>query len=139
MKIIIDNKGFEIEGQRLTYDLYYFDREQYQAPTPAATFKKIMIKWANVLREWNVKTATLFLPFALDDEWTECLKAVRHSDRVVLRYVRVAVNGWSIDVDHLEDFMTSEHVVEKEAGEVFGEYDKDDFISALINAQIIND
>ena len=81
----------------------------------------------------------LFLPFALDDEWTECLKAVQRDDKVVLRYVRVAVSGYQINVAHLEDFMTSTHAVDKEASDVFGAYDKDDFIRALIDAQIITD
>jgi hypothetical protein len=33
MKIVVDDKGFDIDGHRLIYDLYYFDSEQYDAPT----------------------------------------------------------------------------------------------------------
>ena len=139
MKIVVDDKGFDIDGHRLIYDLYYFESEQYDAPTLAATFKKILNKWANVLRESTIETGDLFLPYALDDEWTECLKAVQHDNRIILRCTRVAENGWAINVSHLEEFMTSTHVVDKEANEVFGDYDKDEFIAALINAQIIID
>ncbi len=139
MKIVVDDKGFDIDGHRLIYDLYHFESEQYDAVTLAATFKKILITWANVLRESNIENGELFLPYALDDEWTECLKAVQQDDRIVLRYTRVAENGWAINVSHLEEFMTSTHVVDKEANEVFGDYDKDEFIAALIDAQIIID
>lgn len=138
MKIEVDNKGFSIDGHRVIYDLYYFDSEQYDAPTLADTFKKILVMWANVLRESTAESGPLFLPFALDDEWTECLRAVQHDNRIVLRYVRVSENGWAIDVDRLEDFMTAEHVVEKEDPEELGNYDKDEFLAALIDAQVID-
>jgi hypothetical protein len=139
MKIVVDNKGFNIDGQRLIYDLYYFDSEQYHAPTLAATFKKILVKWANVLRVSNADIGPLFLLFAPDDQGTECLKAVQHENRVVLRHVWVAVSGYQIDFEQIEDFMTSTHIVKKEDPEELGNYDKDDFISALINAQVVDE
>ena len=138
MKIEVDNKGFSIDGHRVIYDLYYFDSEQYVAPTRAAAFKKILVKWAKVLRESKAGSDPLFLPFAPDDQWTECLRAVQHDNRIVLRYVRVSENGWAIDVNRLEDFMTAEHAVEKEDPEELGNYDKDEFLAALIDAQVID-
>ena len=140
MSITVDNKGVNNDGQRLIYDLYYFDSDQYYAPTPAAAFKIILIKWAKVLQESNRNGATrLFLPFDLDDEWTKCLRADLNDDRVILRYVKIEVNGYEVDVDHLENFMTSTHGIEEEGSELFGDYDNEEFISALINAQVIKE
>jgi hypothetical protein len=136
MKIVVENKGFDIDGQRLIYNLYYFDGDEYDAPTLGATFKKILIKWSNMLQDLNTDHGPLFLPFAPDDEWIECLKAIQHGDRIVLRYVEVAENGWAIDTGRLEEFMTSPHVLDNEASDVFGDYDKEEFISALIDAHV---
>jgi len=49
MKIQIDNKGFTIGDKKLIYNLYYFDSEEYNAPSLGATFKKMLVKWADVL------------------------------------------------------------------------------------------
>lgn len=138
MVITVDNRGFAIDGRRLIFDLYYFDSEQYEAPTLAATFKMILTKWAEVLRTRNAGEGPLFLPFAPQDQWTECLMAVQRGDRVIIRDVRVAVSGYQIDVDNLEDFMSSAHVVKKEHPEEFGDYEKNEFISALIDAQVVD-
>lgn len=136
LKITIDNKGFEIEGKRLVYDLYYFESDQYDGPTLAHSFAKVLVRWAEVLQRESVASGVL-LPFALDDQWTECLKAVQIGRRIILKYVVVAVSGYDIDVDRIEDFMTSPQDLKSESSEIFGDYDKEEFIAALLNPKLI--
>ncbi len=136
MRITIDNKGFEIEGKRLVYDLYYFESDQYDGPTLAHSFAKVLVRWAEVLQRESVASSVL-LPFALDDQWTECLKAVQIGRRIILKHVVAAVSGYQIDVDDLEDFMTSPQGLKSESSEIFGDYDKEEFIAALLNPKLI--
>ncbi|MBX3265699.1 MAG: hypothetical protein KF831_03245 [Acidobacteria bacterium] len=136
LKITIDNKGFEIEGKRLVYDLYYFESDQYDGPTLAHSFAKVLVRWAEVLQRESVASGVL-LPFALDDHYTECLKAVQIGRRIILKYVVAAVAGFQIDVEDIEDFMTSPQDLESESSEIFGDYDKEEFIAALLNPKLI--
>jgi len=136
MEIQIDSKRLKIGEHRVKYSAYYFDVEEYTDLSEAAALKEILVQWAGALSNLD-NGRTLFLPFSLDDEWIECFKASESGERITLKYVWVSEGGWSVDVSDLGEFMTSEHEIHKELPEVFGEYRKEDFILALLNARVI--
>lgn len=139
MNILVDNKGFFIEAQRLTYNLYYFGSDQFDAPTQGGVFKNLLIKWAKVVFAHNVTDDPLFFPYAPDDQWTECIKTIQHDNRLTLTNVKVDVSGYQIDMDNIEEFMTSSPRIFWESDELLGKVDKNEFISALLNSQVIDD
>lgn len=135
--ITVDNKGFCLDGRRLLYNLYYFDSEMYEAPTPAETFRKILVRWGILFREQNLCDGTIYLPYAPDDQWTDCLEVDTSGECVSVKTVRVDVSGYQIDIEKIENFVTSTPVIVGYISPAFGVYDKEDFISALINAQVV--
>lgn len=139
MNIQIDNKTIRFGDQKLFYNLYFVRAKEFKSPTNGGMFKKIVIKWAKVLSEPGAENSPLFLPFDPDDQWTDCLKATRKGDRIVFKIVRVEESGWAIDFEDLEIFMTSPHKTSRESPNEFAEFDKDEIISALINAEVIDE
>lgn len=142
MKIQIDNKNKLIFGDRtLPYDLYFLNSIQsrkYEAATLGGIMKNIILVWVKVLESKSENYGSLFLPFAYDDDWVECLEATQHDDKLAFRRVRVLEPGWAFDFGHMEEFISSPHEIEEGSPEVFGEYDKNEIIHALLNAEIID-
>ncbi len=139
MRVTIDNKGFTLGDQRFIYDLYFLnDDSKVLAPTMGGTFKNIVLEWAKVLRTITTENSPFFLPYGPDDQWTDCLQAVDRDDKIVFSDVRVVREGWAINFNDLEEFITSAQEV-YETRLTFAEYGKDDVITALINADVIDD
>ena len=138
MKIEIDSVSIILNEQRLIYDLYYFVGGEFEGLTETAIVKKILAKWAGVLIDHRAKDHPLFLPYNLEDESVECLRAIQDADKIILRLVRVNENGWAVDVNDLGGFMISPHEILEESPDAFAEYNKDEFIAGLVNARVIN-
>lgn len=137
--LVVDKRGFTIEGHRFLYNLYFLeDCSEFAAPTSATTFKKILNKWAESLTEMDEGSEPLYLPFAPDDQWTDCLRAALVGEEISLNFVRVADNGWGVFDFDLKGFNNSPHVVKIESP-IFGKDRKGELISALLNAAAIDD
>jgi hypothetical protein len=137
MEIKIDNKAFSFGRNRFTYNLYYFDSEKYGAPTLGGVFKKVLIEWAHALENISGQNVSFFLPYAPDDQETECLKLSPLHERFVVERVTVKESGFNINIDNLEEFITAPHEIYAESAEVLGEFDRRELVSALRNAQIV--
>ena len=59
-------------------------------------------------------------------------------DKIVFTDVQVRREGWTIDFNNLKEFITSPQEIE-ETRTASPEYAKDEVISALINAVVIDD
>ena len=138
MHVVIDSKGFTFDGNRFTYDLYYVEGEYYDAPTPGGVFKKILSKWATVLGSISDSNGPMYLPFAPDDQWVDCIMATPKGNRLVMSVARVAETGYSVDFSDLESFIRSPHPVDH-TDECFGEFEKDEFVFALLHAEVIDE
>lgn len=139
MNIQINNKSIKLGSQSLIYDSYYFDSEEYKSLTNGAVLKEILAQWARALIALANENRTLFLPFNLEDEWIECFKATQNGGKIIFKHVWVNENGWTLNVSDLSSFITLPHETFKESPEVFAEYNKEEIISALINARVIDD
>ena len=121
-----------------SYTTYYFEDDQWDAPTLAATFKKMLLKWADALQKISRENNPLFLPFAPDDQEIECLRVTYWSrNKITFSWVELGEDGWAVDLTDIERFSTEPHEVRKESPE-FGECDKDEFVAALINAEVLD-
>lgn len=139
MHVVIDNKGVTLEGKRFTFDLYFLnDDSRVLASTSGETFKNIVLEWAEVLRNITPENSPFFLPYGPDDEWTDCLESSLQKDQIVFTDVRVGREGWAIDFNDLEEFITSPQEI-YETRMKFPKFGKDDVISSLINAVITED
>ncbi|MEK7856528.1 MAG: hypothetical protein AAB288_10590 [Acidobacteriota bacterium] len=139
MRVTIDNKGFTLCDHRFIYDLYFLNEDsRVLAPTSGGTFKNIVLKWAEVLRTITTENSPFFLPYGPDDQWTDCLQALVRDDKIGFIDVQVERAGWAIDFNDLEEFITSPQEI-NETRMTFPEYGKDEVISALINADVIDD
>jgi len=139
MEIRIDNKGFSFGDNRFIYSLYYFDSEKYDAPTYGGMFKKVLIECANALQNATREDAPLFIPYAPDDQETECLKLSPLGERLVIERVTVKDRGFNLNIDYLHEFITSPHEILAESGQMLGEFDWQEVIYALTNAEVMND
>lgn len=138
VKIQVDNNSFTFCDHRFIFDLYYFDDNEWQAPTSADTFKKMLLKWAEALQDINEAKTPLFLPFAPDDEGIQCLRATYWgNDQLTFSWVELAENGYAVNLIDVQTFSTQAYTVSRESPE-FGECRKHEVISALINAEVID-
>lgn len=138
MLVTIDNKGFTFGGQRFIFDLYFLNHgDKVLAPTSGGTFKNIVLEWVEVLRTVTTENSPFFLPYGPDDEWTDCLQAVVRDEKIVFTDVRVGREGWTISFNDLKEFITFPHEIFEVRTE-FPEYGRDEVISALIDAQVID-
>lgn len=137
MRIRVDNKSFTFADHRFIFDLYYFDDDEWEAPTSADTFKKMLLKWADSLEGINESKTPLFLPFSPEDESIECLRATYWgNDKLTFSWVKLAENGYDVDLIDIQAFSTQAYTLYRESPE-FGECYKHEVISALINAEVI--
>ncbi|MGD9564002.1 MAG: hypothetical protein AB7F88_18255 [Pyrinomonadaceae bacterium] len=140
MKITIDSKAINFGDRRFTFNLYFLeDGSEFLAPSSGATFKNIVIRWAEVLRTINSENSPMFLPYDADDQWTDALKATLVAGRIELRWVRLAEGGWGVFDYDLAGFIASAHKVTEESDELLGEFNKDQIVSALIHAEVIEE
>lgn len=141
MNVTIDNKAIYIGSHKFIFNLYFLenDSEFLGGPTLGGTFKKIVNRWAEVLRTISSENSPMYLPYDPDDQWTDALKASLLGERIELRRVRLAVGGWGVFDYDLRDFIISEHKIDDESDEPLGEYDKDELVEALTNAELIDD
>jgi len=140
MKIQVDNKAIILDGARLIYDLYFFPGDGYDdVSLPAKAKDVFLLPWARAIQKSSDKGGPLFLPYAPDDEWIECLKAILKDDKIVLNLVQVGENGYAVDFGDFETFITSPHEIDEESPEVFGEFNKDEFVQALVEAEVIDE
>ncbi|MEQ1644018.1 MAG: hypothetical protein ABL959_11285 [Pyrinomonadaceae bacterium] len=138
MGVVIDNTGFTFGGKRFVFDLYFLnDNSKVLARTSGETFKNIVCEWAEVLRTITPENSPFFLPYGPDDEWTDCLEASLRNDKIVFNDVRVGREGWTIDFNDLEEFITSQQEVYETRAKL-PEVAKDDAISVLMNADVID-
>lgn len=139
MKIRVDNKGFSFGDHRFTYYLYYFEGKEWDAATSADSFKKVLLKWADILEKYTVDRQTVFLPFAPDDHGIECLRTSCWFDKdISFSWVDVQEAGYSVDFSKMDEFCIASHVLQRESPE-FGWCKDSEFIFALRNAEIIDD
>jgi len=137
---IDDHMRFHFGNQILPYSLYFMDLDPQSSSSNAGTFKKCILReWASAVKECSSDFGALFLPFLPDDQWTECFKATYEGDNVVLRLVRTHTAGYQIDFGDLRGFITSNHALLDESPEIIGAYVKAEFISALLEAEIVDD
>lgn len=138
MKILVDNKGFIFGDHRFIFNLYYFDNVEWQAPTLAEVFKKMLVKWADALQIIDEATTPLFLPFAPDDEDIECLRATYWvNGKLTFSWVAIEENGYAVDLTDVRGFSTKAYAISRESPE-FGDYYKSEVISALLNAETVD-
>lgn len=138
MNIRVDNKGFTFCDHRFIYNLYYFEGDEWDAPSNAETFKRMLLKWAAMLQKHDSVDGPLFLPFAPDDEEIESLKVTFwEHDIVTFSWVELCENGWAVNFSDVESFNSDSHQVARQSPE-FGEVYKDELITALINAEVVN-
>jgi len=138
MKIQIDNHGFTVGNHRFIYNLYFIESDsEFLQPSAGATFKKILLKYAEVLQDIS-EDSPLYLPFAPDDEWTDCLKARLVGNKIRFTFASIAEGGWGVFDFDLTGFITSTHEIRTEFDEGIAECDKDEIIAAMINAEVID-
>jgi hypothetical protein len=99
--------------------------------------KNLRAQWAKALEVLDDKDAA-FLPYNLEDEWVECLKATRNGERIKLSCVNVAANGWSLALDDVQEFMLKPQTLVEDDSDrpIFGEYNRQEIITSLRDAQI---
>jgi hypothetical protein len=138
MEVEIDYQRIRIGDQGLVYYPYYFDIWGEKEADKLNVLKSVLSQWASALKELRDGDAPLYLPYSLDDETVNCIKATRKGKNIILRCVVVGANGYQLDLDDLASFMRSEQVVEEESPEIFGEYAANEIIKALQEARPID-
>lgn len=140
MRVTIDNKGFVFGDERFIFNLYFIeDNSKFLAPTSAETFKNIVIKWTEVLPTITIENSPVFLPYAPDDEWTDAFKVTLVGTVLEFRNVCLAENGWVVFDYDPAGFMISTHEIHEVPDDIVGRYKKDEIVSALLNAEVIDD
>jgi hypothetical protein len=138
MKVEIQNERVVIGEESLRFYGYYFDPTTTQGdPSGLTTMKNLRAQWAKALEVLDDKDAA-FLPYNLEDEWVECLKATRNGERIKLSCVNVAANGWSLALDDVQESMLEPQTLVEDDSDrpIFGEYNRQEIIESLRDAQI---
>jgi len=141
MKVTIDNKGITLGEHKFIFNLYFIedDSEFLGDPTFGGTFKKIVNKWAEVLQTISSDNSPMYLPYDPDGQWTDALKATLIGERIELKWVRLDVTGWGVFDYDLPGFITSPHKIVEESAESLGGLEKSEMVSALLNAEVIDE
>lgn len=135
MNAQIDEGQIILGEQTIRYDPYYVDIvAEEQASNRSAIMQQVLAQWAEAVAGLNQEGQTLFLPYSLDDEWTECFEARLQGHHVVLWCVQVAFNGYSVELNNLSQFMHGAPEVRKKHPENFGQYQQAELVSALRKA-----
>lgn len=138
MRVQIKDEQIIIGEEVLPFYGYYFAIEADRKDQPWLMVVK------DVLSQWAAAIATLednqvaYLPYSLEDEWVECIETKRRGENIIFRCVDVAGNGYSLVLDDLKEFMLSRQKLDnfRDHPEMFGEYNRQEIISALKNAEI---
>lgn len=151
MKVEIENKRIKIGENSLEYYPYYFaiwaDRDDLDH---RQTVRNVLVQWAAALTNLNSSNyPAVYLPYYLDDQTCQYLKAELEEETVIFTDLLVNENGYDIDIDDLSAQMYSEpDVIESwidvngkdhnSAPKFFGRYNAKDVIQALKDAEISN-
>ena len=138
MLIQIDDESVRFGAHCFTYSAYYLNRDNLVGFTNAAALKTVLFQWVRVLLETLGSDCTLYLPFNFEDEWVQALKATLTGQTVSLTAVQVEENGWACPIDNLKSFIVSPHITQKESDELFHRLRRQEFIDALIAAEVIS-
>lgn len=138
MAVQFDDKRIIIFGDGLFYASYYFAiATEYTDLDYATVVKRVLEQWAYAIAVIPDNHTPVFLPFSFGDENAECFAATLKGDQIALRIVEVDVEGYSLNLFHLHDFMASSHKVLQQYPEDFGVYDKSELVEALKKAEHI--
>lgn len=131
-----DNQRIVLFGESVLYDPYYFDvSSEYGNDSYLSVVKRVLSQWAEALAEAESGEAVLYLPFGIYDQCTECFAATITGSQVEMRCVWLDIEGWSIDLRDLYEFMTSPKNVIEHCEENFGVYNKEELIRELAEAE----
>lgn len=147
MNIFVEQEHIRIGDKSLEYYPYYFsiwdENVDYRV-----TVKNVLTQWASALTHLLKTGRHVYLPYYLDDQGSNALKASIEEDKVVLTSVLVAYDGWAFDLNDLSEFMTSEQRVIEDLKDIhgdivrttfeFGKYNLKEFIDALTGAEVID-
>jgi hypothetical protein len=142
MEIKIDNRRFKFGGQKFAYSFYFIDDETHDSITSGAEIsngqlcKWLFGKWAHALRNIDVEKTPMFLPFLPDDQEIECFQAEYRNGVINFTRVDVQEDGWDFDWNNIEGFIISPHEIRDQQYVPIGGFEKDEVISALINARV---
>ena len=93
----------------LTFDTYYFGL----AIEPLEDISDLKNCLANFLNKWVIQInamqngQTVYLPIDISDQYTGCLKVVKHGDDVEIAYGTSYKEGWSVDIDNPTSYFNS--------------------------------
>ena len=134
MRVIIGDKYISFDDNTLSYYPYYFGIYDYEADHRLAV-KSVLKQWASAIASLREPEQEAYLPYSLDDESCQALRARVFEGGVILTDVVVDENGYALNLDDLSDFMHSKpNVIEAE--EVFGIYPVEEFVRGLENAEV---
>jgi len=136
LEIVIESTRIRIGPDAVPYDGYYFGFSDGPESSVEHVLRRVLAQWADAVERLTNTESTVYLPFSLDDEWVEAFRARLTVHQVSLRCVRVAKNGYMVNVDDLKDFMQEAHRIEHEEPKDFGSYARTDFVAALRNVRI---
>ncbi len=102
MEVTLDERQIVIDGKPLPYYDYYVRlHAEDKGITPLAVMRRVLLQWARAVEGVCPNAGTALLPYELDDQFTECLLAERHNERVTLRFAQYGWNGYSVDLSDL--------------------------------------
>jgi len=135
MNVQIDEGQIILDRQTLRYNPYWIDiAAEEVSSNRLAVMQQVLAQWAEAVAGLNREGQTLFLPYSLDDEWTECFEARLQGNYVVLQCVQVAFNGYSVELNNLSQFMHRAPEIRMKYPENFGQYQQAELVSALRKA-----
>ena len=136
MSVQFDTKRIIIFGDGLFYDTYYLSiAAELTGQRYEAIVKQVLGQWAEILADVQPDQETVFLPFSVGDEFVECLAATRTGRQIVLRSVSVDIEGHTLDLLNLHEFMVGLQEISQQYPENFGVYDQAELIRALKEAE----
>ena len=147
MKVLIGNKRVTLGEHSLEYYPYYFDIWK-DGVDHRIIVKNVLSRWASALTDLvSSDLKAVYLPYYLDDQDCKYLKVEFSGEKIVLTDMLVADSGYAMNLDELSHEMYSEpKVIESWLGvdgvkydsspKFFGQYNAQDLITALRDAEI---
>jgi hypothetical protein len=146
MKVLIEDEKIFIDGNALEYYPYYFaiwnDIADHRL-----NVKSVLSQWATALASLRGREGAVYLPYYLDDQTCQYLKAELDGEDVVLTDMLVRDDGYAMDLDDLSrEMYSAPEVIESyvdinghrhdSAPKFFGRYKAKELIEALKDAEV---